>query len=154
MLSFHQVSVLICSIRNPFEPAQEAFHEALQIFKETLTKDAAKRRLADDYLTTSTLRDVLNYVLDAKKRYDDSASQSRIREGLNAFSQRIMYYGNIMDVLVQHHPEYVSLAWGAMKFIFGVSACFSTHRNNYEALSQTYLQIDRPSLNMNARVPR
>jgi len=25
-----------------------------------------------------------------------------------------------MDVLVQHHPEYVSLAWGAMKFIFGV----------------------------------
>lgn len=25
-----------------------------------------------------------------------------------------------MDVLVQHHPEYVSLAWGAMKLVFGV----------------------------------
>lgn len=37
-------------------------------------------------------------------------------------SQRLLYYGNIMDVLVQHHPEYVSLVWGAMKFIFGVSA--------------------------------
>ena len=25
-----------------------------------------------------------------------------------------------MDVLVQHHPEYVALAWGAMKLVFGV----------------------------------
>ena len=28
--------------------------------------------------------------------------------------------GKVMDVLVQHHPEYVALAWGAMKLIFGV----------------------------------
>lgn len=26
-----------------------------------------------------------------------------------------------MDVLVQHHPEYVALAWGAMKLLFVVS---------------------------------
>ena len=26
-----------------------------------------------------------------------------------------------MDVLVQHHPEYVALAWRAMKFVFVVS---------------------------------
>lgn len=26
-----------------------------------------------------------------------------------------------MDVLVQQSPEYVSLAWGAMKFLFTVS---------------------------------
>lgn len=77
--------------------------------------------MADGLLATSTLGDVLNLVLNVKKRYDDAASQSRIREGLNAFSQRLLYYGSIMDVLVQHHPEYVSLAWGAMKFIFGVS---------------------------------
>jgi hypothetical protein len=29
-----------------------------------------------------------------------------------------MYYANIFDVLAQHHPEYVALAWGAMKFLF------------------------------------
>lgn len=119
-LSLLLVLMLTYFTSNPFTPAQEAFQEALEIFKETLTKDPAKRRLADDLLATSTLGDVLNLVLDAKKRYDDTASQSRIREGLNAFSQRLLYYGNIMDVLVQHHPEYVSLAWGAMKFIFGV----------------------------------
>jgi hypothetical protein len=35
-------------------------------------------------------------------------------------SERVHYYGNIMDVLVQHHPEYVSLAWGTMKLLVGV----------------------------------
>ncbi|KAF4451241.1 hypothetical protein FALBO_16362 [Fusarium albosuccineum] len=28
-----------------------------------------------------------------------------------------MFYGQILDVLVQHHPEYVSLVWGAFKFL-------------------------------------
>jgi hypothetical protein len=32
-----------------------------------------------------------------------------------------MYYSVIMDTLSQHHPEYVSLAWGAIKFLFIVS---------------------------------
>lgn len=27
----------------------------------------------------------------------------------------------IFDVYAQHHPEYVSLAWGTMKFLFIVS---------------------------------
>ena len=38
---------------------------------------------------------------------------------------RVQYYGNVMDVLVQHHPEYVSLAWGTMKFFFVVG--FATY---------------------------
>lgn len=40
---------------------------------------------------------------------------------LSKFSSRARFYSNIIDVLVQHHPEYVSLAWGAMKFLFVVS---------------------------------
>lgn len=35
-------------------------------------------------------------------------------------SKRVSYYGKVMDVLVQQHPEYVSLAWGTMKLVFGV----------------------------------
>jgi len=31
-----------------------------------------------------------------------------------------MYYAQIMDVMSQHHPEYVSLVWGLLKFIFVV----------------------------------
>ena len=50
-------------------------------------------------------------------------SQSRhhkARRWLNTFADRVVYYGNIMDVLVQHHPEYVSLAWGTFKLLFVV----------------------------------
>lgn len=116
-----EVHLLTCFIRDPFKPAEEAYQEAVALFKKTLTKDPAKRRLADDILATSTFGDVFNIVLDAKKHYEDATTESKTREGLTAFSQRLFYYGNIMDVLVQHHPEYVSLVWGAMKFIFGVS---------------------------------
>lgn len=143
--------MLTCFASNPFTPAEEAFHEALDIFKETLTKDPAKRRLVDELLATSTLGDVLNLVLDAKKQYDGSASHSRIRQVLSAFSQRLLYYGNIMDVLVQHHPEYVSLAWGAMKFIFGVGK--DAQKPTTQPVLQKYLQKDRLSLNMNVRAP-
>lgn len=55
-----------------------------------------------------------------QKRYENERSRSKTRRCLTNLSKRIYHYGNIMDVLVQHHPEYVSLAWGAMKFIFGV----------------------------------
>jgi hypothetical protein len=91
------------------------------IFNEKLTKDPAKKHLANEFLTKSTLGDVLNVVLEAKRRYEISSGESKLRECLVSFSQRLLHYGNIMDVLIQQHPEYVSLAWGAMKFIFGVS---------------------------------
>lgn len=31
-----------------------------------------------------------------------------------------MYYGGVLDALSQHHPEYVALAWGAVKFVLMV----------------------------------
>ena len=34
-----------------------------------------------------------------------------------------------MDVMVQHHPEYVSLAWGAMKIVFGVRKLLQVSKN-------------------------
>ena len=41
-----------------------------------------------------------------------------------------MYYGNIFDVFAQHHPEYVALAWGAMKFLFVVSLFWGERSHN------------------------
>ena len=60
-------------------------------------------------------------VLDAKSRYDQTHQNKKVGKWLSRFSSGVQYYGNIMDVLVQQHPEYVSLAWGAMKFLFVVS---------------------------------
>lgn len=103
----------------PFEPARAAYNEALAIFKHDLTKDPDKARLADEFLTTSTLDYVLNEDLKTRSWCKRASRAPRLRECLEAFSRRVLHYGSIMDVLVQHHPEYVSPVWGAMKFIFG-----------------------------------
>ena len=64
--------------------------------------------------------DVHRELLHARDTYV-SNPQCKARKWLVALSERITCYGQIFDVLVQHHPEYVALAWGAFKFVFVVS---------------------------------
>ncbi|KAI9690569.1 MAG: hypothetical protein M1822_009532 [Bathelium mastoideum] len=54
----------------------------------------------------------------AQKRSSGNKVVQKARIWLNALASRVMFYGNVMDVLVQQFPEYVSLAWGAFKFLF------------------------------------
>ena len=100
-----------------FAPAQEAFDLALEKFKQTSTKRWEKRRTI---LEATSLRDVLDVVAAAQNRYANEHTKSKTRTCITELSKRVCYYGKVMDVLVQHHPEYVSLAWGAMKLVFGV----------------------------------
>ena len=99
------------------DPAREAFTEGIKIFSFTLTKDSQKICLARQ---ASCMKDVQNAVADAKARYDSGRQNHKVSMWLSKLSTRICYYGNIMDVLVQHHPQYAALAWGAMKFLFVV----------------------------------
>ena len=66
------------------------------------------------------MQDVITAVQTAQTEYEARRRKGKAGEYLAAFSSRVMYYGAIMDTLSQHHPEYVSLAWGAMKFLFVV----------------------------------
>ena len=68
----------------------------------------------------SCMEDVQSAVADAKSRYDTRRQNNNVSIWLSKLSTRIGYYGNIMDVLVQHHSQYAALAWGAMKFLFVV----------------------------------
>ncbi|KAL9046325.1 MAG: hypothetical protein Q9214_000813 [Letrouitia sp. 1 TL-2023] len=45
-------------------------------------------------------------------------SAAKARHWLTGLSEKLLFYGNIFDVMAQHHPEYVSLAWGTFKFLF------------------------------------
>lgn len=101
-----------------FRSAQSSFDEALNLFKIAHTEDPKTVQLLDD-LNPTRLEDVEKAVLDAKTRYENK-KRSKVARQLFAFAQRVQYYGKIMDVLVQQHPEYVSLAWGAMKLLFVV----------------------------------
>ncbi|CAO2649161.1 Nn.00g101100.m01.CDS01 [Neocucurbitaria sp. VM-36] len=43
---------------------------------------------------------------------------AKTRLWLTILSEKITHYGNIFDVMAQHHSEYVSLAWGTFKLLF------------------------------------
>jgi hypothetical protein len=68
-----------------------------------------------------TIADVQEEIKKAQEKYNLRSQGSRVRKWLSRFSAGVLYYGRILDVLVQHHPEYVSLAWGTTKLLFVVS---------------------------------
>lgn len=101
--------------------AQTAFDKAALLLRSHPdTKDNVRDWLGDKY----TIQDVRDTIAIAKERYD-ARPKSRARRYLGKVTTTLTYYGSVMDVLVQHHPEYVSLAWGTTKFLFVVS--YSTH---------------------------
>lgn len=116
LFHIHYVYLLIAS-RSSVEIIQNAHEEAVALFTKVLTEDEQKRIWCGNHLSMRDLLDALN---TSKKVYE-SKPNSKARKWLSIFSSRVIHYGGIMDVLVQHHPEYVSLAWGAMKFLFLVS---------------------------------
>ncbi|KAI6086340.1 hypothetical protein F4821DRAFT_238530 [Hypoxylon rubiginosum] len=64
------------------------------------------------------MHEVQSILENAMSKYKSKQRFSVLRDRLKRLSSKIHYYGNVVDVLVQHHPEYVALVWGAMKFLF------------------------------------
>ncbi|KAI0490224.1 hypothetical protein F4859DRAFT_520052 [Xylaria cf. heliscus] len=102
---------------NQQEVTRDAFKTAVDTFTRDHTNDPRKKNIA---CGSATLEDPERTVQAAKSKYEDRVKDRRVHKWLNRVSLRIRYYGNIFDVLVQHHPEYVTLAWGAFKFLFVV----------------------------------
>ncbi|RGP66303.1 hypothetical protein FSPOR_6681 [Fusarium sporotrichioides] len=94
--------------------AQHAFQEGLNRFASHLTKDSGKVSFSQGF---SSIKDIEALVRDSFAKYSDEKRFPKTRKWLQRITSKIHHYGNIMDVLVQHHPEYVSLAWGAMKLV-------------------------------------
>jgi hypothetical protein len=67
----------------------------------------------------ASVNDLLLAVSGAREIYNAKRT-SKAWKWLTQLSARINYYGSTLDVLVQHHPEYAALAWGAMKVLFVV----------------------------------
>jgi hypothetical protein len=118
------------SYSNPEEnrPAEaiisSAYDEARRVFSTELNQDDCKQIWFNE---KCTMHDVLKIVNDSKARYE-TRHTSKARDWLKVFSSRVAHYGVILDVFVQHHPEYVSLAWGTMKFLFMVGVSHSSLR--------------------------
>ncbi|KAI0484854.1 hypothetical protein GGR56DRAFT_662776 [Xylariaceae sp. FL0804] len=97
----------------------DAAKDAYELAVETLRKELS----ADEYRTLwlreqNSMDDVRAALVGALKEYRTRSGESKVRKWLASCSSRVMYYGAIFDTFSQQHPEYVSLAWGAMKFLF------------------------------------
>jgi hypothetical protein len=94
----------------------EAYENAKSLFETELTDDEDKRVIVRD---KSSLEDLQQVLAVAKAKYD-AKQTSTAREWLGIFSSKVMFYAGVFDVLIQQYPQYVSLAWGAMRFLFAV----------------------------------
>lgn len=102
---------------NMYNAAEEAYQEARALFNHAFSSTEQPINFLTERQDINSLLDVLEQV---QQQYHDRI-QSKARKWLCRLSARINLYGNILDVLVQQSPEYVSLAWGAFKFLFVVS---------------------------------
>ncbi len=88
-------------------------------FKSELSKDKMKLKWIIDRKHGS-LEEVLASVVDARLQYEARRGDSKVRRILVELAEKIHYYSNVMDVMIQQYPEYTSLVWGAMKVLFVV----------------------------------
>lgn len=98
--------------------AQEAFKSVKKHFEQSNSLSTDEKALLGK---KSSLQDVEKAVSDAFAKYEAKSEASKTRKWLLKASESICHYGQVLDVFVQHHPEYVSLAWGLMKVMFIVS---------------------------------
>ena len=99
--------------------AQQAFQEGLNRFSSDLTSDRKKVELSEGF---SRIQEIQYLAQKSFAKYSDEKRFPKAKKWIQRFTAKISHYGNIMDVLVQHHPEYVALAWGAMKLLLVVSS--------------------------------
>lgn len=106
------------------ETLEQIFQDAKGIFTTEIGLDIHGRSLLD---SQTSLLDVQQQVLQVQQVYESNLKR-KARKWLTALSERITYYGQVFDVLIQHHPEYVSLAWGTFNLVFivGLSSLVST----------------------------
>ncbi|RKK22269.1 hypothetical protein BFJ66_g1351 [Fusarium oxysporum f. sp. cepae] len=95
--------------------AQEAFKSVKKHFEQSNSLSGDEKALLGK---KSSLQDVEKAVSDAFAKYEAKSEASKTRKWLQKASESICHYGQVLDVFVQHHPEYVSLAWGLMKVMF------------------------------------
>ncbi|KAJ6037116.1 hypothetical protein N7540_001395 [Penicillium herquei] len=119
-----------------FNSAESAFKEACEIFKKETSDPNKQHRL--ECIKATTLDDVIYAVNQARRHYTQDRSHSKIRRYLEHVTERIHYYGNVMDVLVQQHPEYVSLVWGMMKLLVGAVV---EHKKTGSVITNSLLDI-------------
>ncbi|KAK2006376.1 hypothetical protein LZ32DRAFT_570350, partial [Colletotrichum eremochloae] len=96
--------------------AEDAFKTVQKYFENSSTITPEDKNLV---MGSSSMEDLQGMVATIIARYETAKASSKTRTWLQKTCEIICHYGTILDVFVQHHPEYVALVWGTMKLAFG-----------------------------------
>ncbi|ETS82899.1 hypothetical protein PFICI_04775 [Pestalotiopsis fici W106-1] len=127
------------------EPSKQAYESAKIYFLDHLGTDNVARQLVEH---SHSISEVLSVVHGAEKHYKAKRG-SKAYKWLVRVSEKVGYYGTVLDVLVQHHPEYVSLVWGTFKLLFGA---ICSHEEQVKQLAKTCAQIGNILENVEIRL--
>lgn len=97
--------------------AEEAFQAALKQFTEDSNHGKYARQILQN---AASLQDIQEAVGKSMHEYQGRGKSPKTIKWLRRAAKSIIYYSNVFDVFVLQNPQYVSLAWGAMKFLFTV----------------------------------
>ncbi|KAJ3576481.1 hypothetical protein NPX13_g3689 [Xylaria arbuscula] len=103
------------SIPSP-APERSRLDEPFQIALNSLRQHAPEE-FVDKVNQWSTIEDVVCQIRIAKTKYSGQQN-GKAWKWVTKLAGRIMVYSDVLNVLAQHHPEYVSLVWGTFKFVF------------------------------------
>lgn len=97
--------------------ANEAFSDALNYLELEFSGNVEALAWLKKVKST-TMDDLLETTQQVEAKYRQSAQKKNgFMKVVHGLSVRVMHYGQVLDTLAQHHPEYVALAWGMVKFI-------------------------------------
>ncbi|KAK6860767.1 hypothetical protein PG995_004403 [Apiospora arundinis] len=94
--------------------AQNAFDRGKEIIASELSEKDREKILSS---RGTSIHEFMFTIFEAQSSYR-SRKEGKAYLWLERFSNRVVHYGAVLDVFVQHHPEYVSLVWGTFKFLF------------------------------------
>ncbi|KAH5267288.1 hypothetical protein HBI82_224860 [Parastagonospora nodorum] len=98
--------------------AEEANQKAVDDLKSEVQVVSVTASWAENH---ATIDEIWVIVQQVKEKYDKKCDErTGARASIERLSCRVMYYGKVFDSLAQHHPEYVALAWGAIKLVLMV----------------------------------
>src|ERR1700743_1540558 len=80
--------------------------------------------------SNTSISDFKRSVDQIKADYSARRRGSRCTRLLTKLSARVKYYGNVLDLLAQYHPEYVALVWGSAKLVLMVSILYFLYHDN------------------------
>ncbi|KAI1759878.1 hypothetical protein GGR53DRAFT_512112 [Hypoxylon sp. FL1150] len=120
---------------NTTRVAKDAFEAAKGHFKQSSGLSIEEKEIVTN---ATRIEDVYQTVADLLAQYKGRTETSKTRKWLQRTSETICHYATVLDVFVQHHPEYVSLVWGTMKLLF-VSAV--NHAETLKLLAKSISQV-------------